>query len=96
MSICDCTVLIQVLRLYLVFKQNAFSGGIYPHVARLNHSCDPNCRFTDSEGRIDVWARQDISAGQEITISYRATDHFSGASPVQLSDVLYTVHTCLS
>ena len=53
-------------------------GGIYPHTARINHSCKPNCRFVYREGRIDVWARQPIPAGEEITISYRATDHFSG------------------
>ena len=37
-------------RLYAVFKCNSFRGGLYPHAARLNHSCYANCQFKMLEG----------------------------------------------
>jgi len=60
-----------VIRLYAVFKCNAFEGGLYPHMARFNHSCNPSCRYRHKAGRIEAWARRDIPQGEQVTISYR-------------------------
>ena len=86
----NCVARSDALRLFCVFKceslchissftsfvlGNAFEGGIYPHVARINHSCIPNCRYRYKNGRIEVWARQTIPAGAELSISYRFELH---------------------
>jgi hypothetical protein len=71
-----------VERVYAVFKCNAFEGGIYPHMARLNHSCNPSCRYRYKNGRIEAWARRPIEAGEEVTISYRNCEsRFPGSPP---------------
>ena len=44
--------------------------------AMTNHSCDPNCEFTSSEGGryIREFATRDIKEGEELTISYLEPD----------------------
>merc|ERR1719270_139942 len=48
---------------------------VFQHMARINHSCDPNCNHyqiaTKSSCCEEVRALQKIKAGEEITISYR-------------------------
>jgi len=47
--------------------------GLFPFAARCNHSCDPNAEVRNQEYIdcvIDVVARRDIRAGEEITYSY--------------------------
>ena len=47
-----------------------------PVMAMVNHSCDPNCRVywaassTATQHRLVLEARRDISAGEEVTITY--------------------------
>jgi len=60
-----------VIRLYSVFKCNAFEGGLYPHMARFNHACNPSCVYVYKAGRIEASARRDIPQGEQVTISYR-------------------------
>jgi uncharacterized protein len=37
----------------------------------LNHSCDPNCELVvGDDERVELWAIQDVAAGQELTIDY--------------------------
>ncbi|KAK8017366.1 hypothetical protein PG993_013692 [Apiospora rasikravindrae] len=52
----------------------AVTGGIYPEICRINHSCHPNCHNSWNEaindGQETVHAIRDIFAGEEITISY--------------------------
>ena len=44
----------------------------YPTVARLNHSCDPNLdwRSVNGSNTIELYTLRDISAGEELFISY--------------------------
>jgi hypothetical protein len=44
--------------------------GVYLQCARLNHSCLPNAVRASENNIMSVVAQQDISAGEEITISY--------------------------
>lgn len=36
----------------------------------INHSCEPNCETTDSDGKICIVAIKDIKPGEEITYDY--------------------------
>jgi SET domain-containing protein len=46
-------------------------GNVEWNPARLlNHSCDPNCEAEIDGGRIWIFARRDIQAGEEITFNY--------------------------
>ena len=46
-------------------------GGDHGNAARLiNHSCDPNCQAIEDEGRIYIYALQDIKSGEELNYSY--------------------------
>ncbi|KAJ3083171.1 hypothetical protein HK100_009516 [Physocladia obscura] len=45
--------------------------GMFPAVAMLNHSCDPNCSFVSStHGRMIVRTLRPIDAGEELCVSY--------------------------
>ena len=37
----------------------------------INHSCDPNCRVEEDDGRVWVWSLYDIAAGEELTFDYK-------------------------
>ncbi|GKT45666.1 SET domain-containing protein 8 [Colletotrichum spaethianum] len=66
----------------LIFRTNAFTMaggtlGIFPRIAKLNHSCRPNAGTASvggstSEGsaRRVIYAARDIDAGEEVTITY--------------------------
>ncbi|XP_077367324.1 N-lysine methyltransferase SMYD2-B-like [Festucalex cinctus] len=43
---------------------------VYPDVALINHSCDPNVIVTFDGTRADVRAVKDVTAGQEVLTSY--------------------------
>ena len=61
-----------------------------PRVARINHSCSPNCRkFFDSDLRMHVLAARDIDAGQEITLSYT---HALVSTPLRQVGIF--LHSC--
>jgi len=49
--------------------------GIYPTMARINHSCKPNAHhfFNEEDGTEEVVVMEPIKAGEEITISYIRT-----------------------
>jgi len=49
--------------------------GIYPTVARINHSCKPNAHhfFNEEDKSEEVWVMEPIKAGEEITVSYIRT-----------------------
>ena len=49
--------------------------GIYPTVARINHSCKPNAHhfYNEDDRTEEVWAMEPIRAGEEINISYIRT-----------------------
>lgn len=52
----------------------AETGGVYPEICLINHSCRPNCHNswdeTTDTGRETIHAIRDILAGEELTISY--------------------------
>jgi len=48
-------------------------GGNYTRY--LNHSCDPNCEVRVRRGRILIYARRPIRAGEEITVDYETSYH---------------------
>ncbi|KZL80292.1 set domain-containing protein 5 [Colletotrichum incanum] len=66
----------------LIFRTNGFTMaggtvGIFPRIAKLNHSCRPNAGTASvggsgSEGaaRRVIYAARDINAGEEVTITY--------------------------
>ncbi|CAM9383697.1 unnamed protein product [Discosporangium mesarthrocarpum] len=64
----------ELLRILCAFQSNAFSSGVYLHVAMTNHSCRPNAvkwqGEDGKEGLSEVRATELIRKGEEITISY--------------------------
>ncbi|CDJ33853.1 uncharacterized protein EMH_0056800 [Eimeria mitis] len=44
--------------------------GLYPKAAMLNHSCEPNVTYRNLEGLLVYFATRDISAGEEISMTY--------------------------
>ena len=48
-------------------------GGNYTRY--LNHSCDPNCEARVERGRLMIYARRPIRAGEEITVDYESSYH---------------------
>ncbi|KAH8651191.1 hypothetical protein BX600DRAFT_441631 [Xylariales sp. PMI_506] len=48
------------------------TGGIYPTICRINHSCRPNAHnnWNEDEGHETIYSISDIAADEEITISY--------------------------
>jgi SET domain-containing protein len=48
-------------------------GGNYTRY--LNHSCDPNCEVRVEAGRLMIYARRPILAGEEITVDYECSYH---------------------
>ena len=63
-----------MLKIICIHQTNSFGGvagcGVGINISRINHSCCPNCENIFNEGKIEITANQNISAGQEITISY--------------------------
>ena len=63
-----------MLKIICIHQTNSFGGvagrGVGIKVSRINHSCCPNCENIFNEGEIEITANENISAGQEITISY--------------------------
>jgi hypothetical protein len=55
-------------------------GGLFPLVARLNHSCRPNAQhaWDAARGRETVHAVRDVAAGEELTLSYHNGGQASG------------------
>ena len=47
------------------------TSGIFPTIARINHSCVPNAEAKFSGGLVNIRAERDIADGEEIFISYR-------------------------
>ena len=46
------------------------TSAIFPTLARINHSCDPNAE-PEFHGLVKIRAKRDIAAGDEIFISYK-------------------------
>ena len=73
-----------VYRLMAVFYTNQFSldflsphtSGLFAKISRINHSCIPNTQWSYNQklGRLTIHANRDITAGTEITITYKPTD----------------------
>jgi len=52
-------------------KKHDIDGGVRGNVARLmNHSCDPNCEAFIMRGRVWIYSRRKIAAGEELTYNY--------------------------
>ncbi|KAH8664377.1 hypothetical protein BX600DRAFT_512419 [Xylariales sp. PMI_506] len=51
---------------------NSDAGGLFPLIARMNHSCRANAQHSWNEGRSaqTVYAVRDIAPGEELTLSY--------------------------
>lgn len=58
------------------FEPTGMVGGSINALAKLNHACNPNAcvRHDSKSGFLAVEALTGISAGEEITIDYRATE----------------------
>jgi len=63
--------------LLTIVRSNAFSTGddrvgLFPRIARINHSCRPNSGnwWSEEKGRRIIYAARNIEEGEEITISY--------------------------
>jgi hypothetical protein len=64
-------------KLLSIFRSNAYNTGashvgLFPKIARINHSCRPNCgNYWDEKSNLRViYAARDIAPGEEITVSY--------------------------
>ena len=53
-------------------EKRAIDGSARSNIARyINHSCRPNAQaFTTTRGRVWIWAKRALRAGEEITINY--------------------------
>lgn len=52
---------------------------LYIEVAKITHSCDPNCYWDiDNDGIITITTVGDISKDKELTISYNGSGIFNG------------------
>lgn len=68
-------------RLMAIFRSNAYTMqdgqvGIYPKVALINHSCQPNVLNADREGTRVIVATRDIRQGEEV----RLVGHLKGVA----------------
>lgn len=54
---------------------DVIDAGVGGNAARwINHSCGPNCETEeDDDGRVFIYARRDIGAGEELTYDYKLT-----------------------
>ncbi len=50
-------------------------GNAFKH---LNHHCEPNCYLRVIRRRVEVYARRDIAAGEELFVDYGLTPHPGG------------------
>lgn len=64
-------------RLLTIFRSNAYNTGdsrvgLFPKIARINHSCTPNSgnEWVEGAGYRVIYASRDIEEGEEITVSY--------------------------
>lgn len=60
-----------------IFRTNAYNTGngmvgIFPKIARINHSCRPNAGnwWSERQQMRIIYAFRDITAGEEVTVSY--------------------------
>jgi SET domain-containing protein len=61
-----------------VNKTWSIDGSGRENIARyINHSCRPNAEAIISKGRIWIWSRRNIKAGEEITYDY-GREYFEG------------------
>ncbi|KAH8808107.1 hypothetical protein F5884DRAFT_791076 [Xylogone sp. PMI_703] len=63
--------------LLTIFRSNAYNTGdnrvgLFPRIARINHSCKPNCGnyWSEKRGHRVIFAAVDIKEGEELTVSY--------------------------
>ncbi len=57
--------------LFEIDGRRVIDGSSRSNTARyINHSCRPNAEALSSRGRIWIWSRKAIKAGEEITINY--------------------------
>ena len=54
---------------------SVIDAGVHGNAARwINHSCAPNCKTEeDDDGRVHIYARKPIEAGDELTYDYNLT-----------------------
>jgi hypothetical protein len=64
-------------KLMTIFRSNAYNTGddhvgMFPKIARINHSCRPNSGnwWSEKTDRRVIYASRDIEKGEEITVSY--------------------------
>uniref|UniRef100_A0A672GH76 [histone H3]-lysine(4) N-trimethyltransferase n=1 Tax=Salarias fasciatus TaxID=181472 RepID=A0A672GH76_SALFA len=60
--------------------------GLYPSLSLLNHDCRPNCVMVFEGAKLQLRAVQDISAEEELTISYIETLSLTEERQKQLAD----------
>jgi SET domain-containing protein len=58
--------------LFRVDDRRVIDGSARSNLARyINHSCDPNAEaFSSSRGRVWIWSKREIEAGEAITLHY--------------------------
>jgi SET domain len=61
----------------VIFRSNAYDtgdhqAGIFPKIARINHSCKPNSgnHWSQRKKKRNIYAAREIKKGEEITVSY--------------------------
>lgn len=64
-------------KLMTIFRSNAYNTGgnhvgMFPKIARINHSCKPNSGnwWSENSNHRIIYASRDIEKGEEITVSY--------------------------
>jgi SET domain-containing protein len=57
--------------LFEIDREWTIDGSPRSNIARyINHACEPNCEADVKDGRIMLFAKRDIEAGEELTFDY--------------------------
>jgi len=67
------------MKMVRIHQNNAYRHGLFLICSRMNHSCKPVVEMSSNDGsETEVRAVRDISAGEEITVSYLRTSSLLG------------------
>ncbi|RHY31690.1 hypothetical protein DYB32_003246 [Aphanomyces invadans] len=86
--------LIGVLNKYAIPLDDISGSGLFLHVSKLKHSCEPNANFTDSGNAIWITAIRPIAVGEAITVDFFNTHYMCAAERLEVLTAEGQVCTC--
>ncbi|RHY95023.1 hypothetical protein DYB37_012011 [Aphanomyces astaci] len=86
--------LIGVLNKYAIPLDDISGSGLFLHVSKLKHSCEPNASFTDAGEAIWITAIRPIAVGEPITVDFFNTHYMCAAERVEVLTAEGQACTC--